>query len=78
MARLDPVVDFQLPDEQAGFRRGHRTIQQIIKLISNIEDSFERGNKAGVILVDLTAEYDTVWHQKLILKFLKKIRRLYI
>ena len=35
--------------------------------------SFERGNKAGVILVDQTAVYDTVWHQGLILKLLLKV-----
>ena len=38
-----------------------------------MEDSFVKGNKAGVILVDLTAAYDTVLHQELVLKLLYKI-----
>ena len=65
LARLDPVIDPQLPEEQASFQQGHRTTQQIIKQISDIENNFERGNKGDVILVDLTAAYDSVWHQEL-------------
>ena len=68
LARLEPVVDPQLPDEQAGFRHGRSTVHQIVKLTNDIEDSFEKKHKAGVILVDLTAAYDTVWHQGLTLK----------
>ena len=73
LARLDSVVDPQLPEEQAGFRRGRCTTHQVVKLTNDIEDSFEKGNKAGMILVDLTAAYDTVWHQGLTLKLLHKI-----
>ena len=71
MARLNPVVDPQLPDEQAGFRHGRCTVHQIIKLTEDIEESFEEGNKAGAVLVDLTAAYDTVWHHGLTLKLLR-------
>ena len=38
-----------------------------------LEEAFEKGHKAGVILVDLTAAYDTVWHQGLTLKLLHTI-----
>ena len=73
LTQMEPVVDPQLPDEQAGFRRRRSTVHQIVKLSSDIEDSFEKRHKAGVILVDLTAAYDTVWHQGLILKLLRSI-----
>ena len=73
LARLDPVIDLQLFEEQTGFRRGHSTAQQIIKLNSDIENNFLKGKKAGVILVDLTAAYDTIWHQGLVLKLLQKV-----
>ena len=73
LARLNPVVDPQLPNEQAGFRRGRSTVQQILKLTSDIEESFEQKQKTGVVLVDLTAAYDTVWHQALALKLLTTI-----
>ena len=73
LARLNPVVDPQLPDEQAGFRHGRCTTHQIVKLTDDIEESFEKGKKAGAVLVDLTAAYDTVWHHGLILKLLRTI-----
>ena len=63
LVRLEPIIDPQLPNEQAGFRRGRSTVHQIVNLTDDIEEAFEKGHKAGVILVDLTAAYDTVWHQ---------------
>ena len=68
LARLEPIIDPHSPDEQADFRRGRNTVHQIVNLTEDIEETFENGHKAGVILVDLTAEYDTVWHQGLTLK----------
>ena len=66
LARLETIIDSHLPDEQAGFRRGKSTVHQIVNLAAaDIEEAFEKGHKAGVILVDLTAAYDTVWHQGL-------------
>ena len=73
LARLEPVIDPLLPDEQAGFRRGRSTVHQIVNLTDDIEEAFEKGHKAGVVLVDLTAAYDTVWHHGLILKLLQTI-----
>ena len=73
LARLDPIVDPQLPNQQAGFRRGRSTVHQIVNLTNDIEESFEKRHKAGVVLVDLTAAYDTVWHQGRILKLLRSV-----
>jgi len=66
--RLEPNFDPQLPDHQAGFRRGRSTVQQVVKLTDDIEACFEVKQKAGLVLVDLTAAYDSVWHQGLTLK----------
>ena len=65
LAQLEPIIDPHLPAEQAGFRRGRSTVHQIVNLTDDIGEAFENGHKAGEILVDLTAEYDTVWHQGL-------------
>ena len=73
LARLDPIVDPQLPNQQAGFRRGCSTVHQIVKLTNDIEESFEIRHKVGVVLVDVTAAYDTVWHQGLTLKPLRSV-----
>ena len=37
----------------------------------DIEDSFHANEKAGVVLLDLTAAYDTMWHCGLHLKLLQ-------
>ena len=71
--RIDPVVDPQLPREQAGFRRGRSTVDQVTLLTQDIEDSFQNNEKAGVVFLDLTAAYDTVWHRGLHLKLLRII-----
>ena len=72
-SRIEPVVDPQLPREQAGFRRGRSTVDQVTLLTQDLEDSFQANAKAGVVLLDLTAAYDTVWHRGLHLKLLRTI-----
>ena len=70
-ARIEPIVDPLLPGEQAGFRRGKSTADQVVLLTQNIEDSFEAKKKAGAVFVDLTAAYDTVCHRGLTCKLLR-------
>ena len=69
-ARVKPIIDPLLPREQAGFRHGKSTINQVILLTQKIEDSFSAKKKAGVVFVDLAAAYDTVWHHGLTCKLL--------
>ena len=70
-ARIEPIVDPLLPGEQAGFRHSKSTVDQVVLLTQNIEDSFEAKKKAGAVFVDLTAAYDTVWHRGLTCKLLR-------
>ena len=63
----------QHPQEQAGFRRNRSTVQQVVKVTSDIEENFEARNIGGLVLVDLSAAYDAVWQQGLILKPLRLI-----
>ncbi|KAJ3586334.1 hypothetical protein NHX12_012734 [Muraenolepis orangiensis] len=72
-SRIEPVVDSQLPREQAGFRHGRSIAHQVTLLCQDIEDSFQDNEKAGVVYLDLTAAYDTVWHRGLHLKLLRTI-----
>ncbi|KAL7864412.1 hypothetical protein AOLI_G00158320 [Acnodon oligacanthus] len=71
--RTKPVVDPQLLSQQAGFRRGRSTTDQVTLLTQDIKDSFQDNEKAGVVFLDLTAAYDTVWHHGLHLKLLRTI-----
>ena len=60
-----------LPKKQVGFRHGKSTVDQVVLLTQNIENSFEEKKKAGAMFVDLTAAYDTVWHRDLTCKLLR-------
>ena len=71
--RISPVIDPQLPQEQAGFRPGRSTLDQVAKLTSDIEQAFDGNLKGGAVFVDLTAAYDTVWCRGLILKLLRML-----
>ena len=73
LRRIEPVVDPPLPKEQAGFRWGRSTVDQVTLLTQDIEDSSQAKEKAGVVLLDLTAAYDTIWHRGLHLKLLRTI-----
>ena len=70
-ARVELLIDPPLTQEQAGFRRGKSTVDQVVLLTQNIEDSFEAKKKAGAVFVDLTAAYDTIWHRGLTCKLLR-------
>ena len=73
LSRLDPMIDPQLPPEQAGFRHGRSTTDQVTLLTDDIEAGFEQNQKVGVAVVDLTAAYDTVWLRGLHLKLLRML-----
>ena len=69
-ACVEPLIDPLIPKEQAGFRRGKSTVDQVVLLTQNIEDFFEAKKKAGAVFIDLTTAYDTVWHRGLTCKLL--------
>ena len=70
-ARVEPLIDPMLPEEQAGFRRGKSTVDQVVLLTQNIEDFFEAKRKTGAVFIDLTAAYHTIWHRGLTCKLLR-------
>ena len=58
--RILPIVESILPEEQDGFRPNRGTLDQVVLLTENIEFAFSKNMKAGTVLVDLSAAYDTV------------------
>ena len=60
-ARIEPIVNLLLPQEQAAFRRGRSTTDQVTLLTQGIEDSFSAKKKAGAAFVNLTAAYMTLY-----------------
>jgi len=62
-APVETIIDPLLPQEQVGFRHGRSAVDQVNLFTQDIEGSFSAKKKAGAVFVDLTAAYDTVWHQ---------------
>ena len=70
-AHVEPLIDPLLPKEQDGFRHRKSTVDQVVLLTQNVEDSFEAKKKAGAVFIDLRAAYDTVWYRGLTCKLLR-------
>ena len=45
LARLDPIVDPQLPNQQAGFRCGRSTVHQIVSLNWTSKKALKNGKR---------------------------------
>ena len=74
IARIAPKVEENLTPDQAGFRPGRSTCDQLLNLTQFIEDGYETKQITGTVFVDLTAAYDTVNHRILLLKVAKMIK----
>jgi len=70
-ANVESIRDPLLPQEQVGFRHGRSAVDQVTLLTQDIEDSVSAKKKAVAVFVDLTAAYDTVWHNHLTCKLLR-------
>ena len=72
--RIRDTVGKILREEQAGFRPKRDTSEQVLALTSYIEAAYERKQKAGAIFIDLSAAYDTVWRDGLMLKLARTLK----
>jgi len=70
-ARVEPIIDPLLSQEQAGFSYGWSTVDQVTLLTQAIGDSFQAKKRAGAVFFDLKATCDTVWHRFLTCKLLR-------
>ena len=57
-----------LNKNQAGFRAGFRTEDQLFRLSQRILDGFQRKEHTTAVFVDLQQAYDRVWRKGLLLK----------
>ena len=72
-ARLQQYVNHELPDVQAGFRKGRGTRHQISNIPWIIEKAWEFQKNISFCFIDYTKAFDCVDHNKL-WKILKEMR----
>ena len=72
-ARLQQYVNWELPDVEAGFRKGRGTRDQIANICWIIEKAWVSQEKIYFCLIDYAKAFDCVEHHKL-WKILKEIR----
>ena len=64
-ARLQQYVNHELPDVQAGFRKGRRTRDQIAKIRWIVEKAREFQKNIYFCFIDYAKAFDCVDHNKL-------------
>ena len=64
-ARLQQYMNRELPDVQAGFRKGRRTRDQIAKIHWMIEKAREFQKNIYFCCIDYVKTFDSVDHNKL-------------
>lgn len=74
LARIGESINATIPKEQAGFQKNRSCCDQVLALTNFIELGFEKGLKTGVVFLDLSAAYDTVWKKGLLLKLSRVVR----
>ena len=57
-----------LTKNQSGFRPGDSCINQLLSLVHEIHESFDRGFEVRSIYLDMSKAFDKVWHEGLIFK----------
>ena len=72
-ARLQQYVNHELPDVQAGFRKGRGTRDQIANIHWIMEKAREFQKSIYLCFIDYAKTFDCVGHHKLY-KFLQEIR----
>ncbi|XP_046143143.1 uncharacterized protein LOC123988149 [Osmia bicornis bicornis] len=61
-----------IPNNQYGFRFGHSTEHAIVKLIHDVHRHLNINEIVAACLIDIEKAFDTIWHNGLIYKLIKK------
>lgn len=62
--RILPIMQENntIPLHQFGFRRRHATIEQVHRVVRNINKDLEKGKYCTGIFLDIVQAFDKVWH----------------
>lgn len=70
LMRLEPILQKRklIPDHQFGFRRYHGTIEQVHRIVNQINNALERKTYCAAAFLDVSQAFDKVWHNGLFYK----------
>ena len=60
LKRMREKIEYELPDEQAGFRRGRSTADMLVALQVPIENTIEMDGQAFVVFIDYSKAFDSI------------------
>lgn len=60
-----------IPHVQFGFRKGHSTALQILRIVNHVKSNFELKKSTGFVAFDVEKAFDRVWHSGLLYKLIK-------
>jgi len=60
------ITSADLPTLQSGFRPGHSTETAVLQVLSDILQVVDRGNSAALVILNLSAAFDTADHEILL------------
>uniref|UniRef100_A0A1B0CHA5 Putative reverse transcriptase-like protein n=1 Tax=Lutzomyia longipalpis TaxID=7200 RepID=A0A1B0CHA5_LUTLO len=72
LKRLDHFISVNniIRDEQFGFRRGHSTTHQLVRISSSIKKGLSQKRSTGMVIFDIEKCFDTIWHDAVVYKML--------
>lgn len=68
LSRVSPLLDGYIRPEQFGFRRGHSTTQQLVRVVNMLVDNANMNLCSTGVLLDVSKAFDKVWHEGLLYK----------
>jgi len=71
---LSKRINFYMEDSnlltknQAGFRSGVSTVDQLMRIVTDMQIAINKGWRGAAVFMDLSSAFDTVWHDGLLYK----------
>ena len=73
--RIKPVMERNktIPELQFGFRERHSTIEQVHRVVREINNALEKKKYCSAVFLDIAMAFDKVWHPGLLYKIKKTL-----
>lgn len=75
LRKLEPIIINQciIPDHQFGCRKQHSTIEQVHRVVAEIQHALENKKYCSAVFLDVSQAFDKIWHEGLLYKLQKNL-----